>query len=72
MLQDYLWVYVLGAVTIVSVIIFIATLSGSLRSIKKLKLKKSKLSLNISLLLISLSSLGLIIYLFLQLRDQFG
>ncbi|MGX7272509.1 hypothetical protein [Enterococcus haemoperoxidus] len=67
---DYLWIFILGGIAIVSLVVFLILLSRDVFLIKKLRKKKSLLTLNFSLLFISLTSLGLIAYLFTLLRDQ--
>ena len=67
---DYLWLFVLGGIAILSLLFFLVPLSRDAFLIKKLRKKKQSLVLNFSLLFISLTSLGLIAYLFVLLRDQ--
>lgn len=68
--MNYLWVYILTIIAILSLGFFLATFSKDMYLTRKLKLKKTSLWLNFSLLLISLMSLGLIIYLFSSLKEQ--
>lgn len=68
--MDYLWIYILAGIAIVSLLAFLITFSRDMFLTKKLKLNKLSLLLNFSLLVISLSSVGLIINLFLTLREQ--
>lgn len=68
--MDYLWVYILAAISIVSVGVFIATFSKDLYLTRKLKLNRSSLLLDFSLLVTSLVSLSLVIYLFVLLKEQ--
>ncbi|WP_348921583.1 hypothetical protein [Enterococcus rotai] len=67
---DYLWIFILGGIAIVSLLLFLTTLARDVFLIKKLKKKKKALLLNFSLLFITLTSLGLITYLFTLLREQ--
>ncbi|WP_242586459.1 hypothetical protein [Candidatus Enterococcus ikei] len=67
---DYLWMFILGGITILSLVLFLMTLSRDVFLIKRLRKKKQSLSLNFALLFITLTSLGLIAYLFVLLRDQ--
>ncbi|WP_348921001.1 hypothetical protein [Enterococcus rotai] len=67
---DYLWLFILGGVSIVSLVFFLMTLSRDVFLVKKLRKKKQILGLNFALLFITLTSLGLIAYLFVLLRDQ--
>lgn len=66
----YLWMFILSGVAIVSLIIFLLTLSRDTFLIKKLKLKKQNFLLNFSLLFITLTCLGMITYLFTLLKNQ--
>lgn len=68
--MDFLWVYILGSLAIVAVIIFLITFSPDVKLVKKLKLKKTTLWLNFSLLVISGISISLVIFLFILLRNQ--
>lgn len=67
---DYLWIFILGGIAIVSLLLFLTTLARDVFLIKKLRKKKQGLLLNFSLLFITLTSLGLITYLFTLLREQ--
>ncbi|EOL47456.1 hypothetical protein [Enterococcus caccae] len=67
---DYLWLYILSGIALLSLILFVLTLSRDLFLVKRLKVKKMALFANASLLLLSLMSLSLIIYLFILLKDQ--
>ncbi|EOL50533.1 MULTISPECIES: hypothetical protein [Enterococcus] len=67
---DYLWIFILGGIAIVSLLVFLTTLARDVFLIKKLRKKKQGLLLNFSLLFITLTSLGLITYLFTLLREQ--
>lgn len=67
---DYLWIFILGGIAIVSLLIFLMTLARDAFLLKKLRKKKQGLLLNFGLLFITLTSLGLITYLFTLLRDQ--
>lgn len=66
----YLWVFVLSGVCLLSLILFLLSITKDVPLIKKLKKKKSVLALNITLLLISVGSVGLIVNLFLELKRQ--
>lgn len=68
--MDFLWVYVLGIIAILSVIFFLLTFSRDVYLIKKLKLNRSSLIANFSLLMISCISVGLVVYLFILLKNQ--
>lgn len=67
---DYIWMFILGGIAILSLLFFLITLSRDAFLLKKLRKKKFQLVLNFSLLFITLTSLGLIAYLFTLLRDQ--
>ncbi|EOH96637.1 hypothetical protein UAW_01802 [Enterococcus haemoperoxidus ATCC BAA-382] len=67
---DYLWIFILGAISIGSLLIFLVTLSREAFLLKKLRKRKVNFVLNFSLLFISLSCLGLITYLFTLLKEQ--
>lgn len=69
-MMDYIWMFFLGGIAILSLMIFLITLSRDTFLVKKLKKKKSVLGMNFGLLLITLSSLGIIVYLFNLLRTQ--
>ncbi|WP_430604788.1 hypothetical protein IGL98_002701 [Enterococcus sp. DIV0840] len=62
---DYLWIYILSGVALLSLVLFLLTLSRDLFLVKRLKAKKIALFANFSLLILSLMSLALIIYLFI-------
>lgn len=66
----YLWVFVLSGVCLLSLVLFLLSITKDVPLIKKLKKKKSVLVLNITLLLISVGSVGLIVNLFLELKRQ--
>lgn len=66
----YLWVFVLSGVCLLSLVLFLLSITKDVPLIKKLKKKKSVLALNITLLLISVGSVGLIVNLFLELKRQ--
>ena len=67
---DYLWMYILGAISFVTLVYFLMSFSRDIFLVRRLKLNKSSLVINFSLLLITLSSLILIIYLFVLLKEQ--
>ena len=67
---DYLWMFILGGIAIMSLVFFLMTLSRDVFLMKRLRKKKQSLGLNFALLFITLTSLGLIAYLFVLLRDQ--
>ncbi|WP_348921152.1 hypothetical protein [Enterococcus rotai] len=67
---NYLWLFILGGVAVVSLIFFLMMLSRDAFLIRNLKKKKGQLFLNFSLLIITLSSLGIIVYLFTLLKEQ--
>ncbi|WP_375179513.1 hypothetical protein [Enterococcus rotai] len=69
-MKEYLWVYILGAIAMISFLWFVITLSRDIFLVKKLKVKKMNFILNFSLMLVSLTSVGLIIYLFALLKEQ--
>ena len=66
----YLWVFVLSGVCLLSLVLFLLSITKDVPLIKKLKKKKSVLVLNITLLLISVGSVGLIVNLLLELKRQ--
>ncbi|MFD1900826.1 hypothetical protein [Enterococcus termitis] len=67
---DYLWLFILGGIAILALIIFLITLSRDTFLIKKLRKKKLNFILNFSLLFTTLTCLGLIVYLFTLLKEQ--
>lgn len=69
-MTDYIWVYLLGAVAASSLLFFLGTLSKDIFYVRKLRKNKQELLINFSLLLVSIVSVGLIIYLFILLKDQ--
>lgn len=69
-MKDYLWVFILTVIALVSAGVFLATISQSSALIKKLKLPKVKLLLNFILLIISLVDIALIIYVFILVKEQ--
>lgn len=66
----YLWIFILAGICLLSLVLFLMSITKDVPLIKKLKKKKSVLALNITLLLISVGSIGLIINLFLELKRQ--
>lgn len=66
----YLWIFVLAGVSLLSLILFLTSITKDIPLIKKLKIKKSYLVLNLTLLIISIGSIGLIINLFIELKKQ--
>lgn len=69
-MNDYLWIYILGAVASVSLLFFLVTLSRDVFLVRRLRKKRLSLALNFNFLIISIVSLSLIIYLFILLKDQ--
>ena len=69
-MKDYLWIYILGGIASASLLFFLVTLSRDVFLVRKLQKKKLDLAFNFSLLAVSITSLGLIIYLFVLLKDQ--
>ncbi len=67
---NYLWVYIIGAVAFVTLLIFLITFPKDHSYIKKLRKSKANYLLNFSLLIFSLADIGLIIYLFMLLKEQ--
>ncbi len=67
---DYLWMYVLGIISFVTLVYFLMTFSRDLFLVRRLKVGKASLVFNFSLLLLTLISLILIIYLFVLLKEQ--
>ncbi|MBP2097246.1 hypothetical protein [Enterococcus rivorum] len=67
---DYLWMFILGGISILALFFFLVTLSRDTFLIKKLRKKKQVVALNFSLLFISLGCLGTIVYLFSLLKTQ--
>ncbi|MGM0218050.1 hypothetical protein IGI43_001150 [Enterococcus sp. AZ126] len=67
---DYLWMYILGAISFITLVYFLMSFSRDVFLIRRLKLSKSNLAINFSLLLLTLISLILIIYLFVLLKEQ--
>lgn len=68
--MDYIWLFILGGIAAISLLIFLVTLSRDTFLIKKLKKSNIYFSVNFSLLLVTLGSLGMIVYLFNILREQ--
>ncbi|MET3562932.1 hypothetical protein ABID30_002023 [Enterococcus rotai] len=69
-MMDYLWLFILGGIAILSLLIFLITLSRDTFLMKKLRKKKTNFILNFSLLFTTLTCLGLIVYLFTLLKEQ--
>ena len=69
-MKDYLWVFILSIIALFSAGVFLWTISKSSGLVKKLKLPKSSLLLNFVLLIISLVNIGLIVYVFILVKDQ--
>ncbi|MFW7420187.1 hypothetical protein ACODH8_08230 [Vagococcus fluvialis] len=69
-MKDYLWVFILSIIALFSAGVFLGTISKSSGLVKKLKLPKSSLLLNFVLLIISLVNIGLIVYVFILVKDQ--
>ena len=69
-MKDYLWVFILSIISLFSAGVFLGTISKSSGLVKKLKLPKSSLLLNFVLLMISLVNIGLIVYVFILVKDQ--
>ncbi|MEG0286208.1 MAG: hypothetical protein RR494_09095 [Vagococcus sp.] len=69
-MKDYLWVFILSIIALFSAGVFLGTISKSSGLVKKLKLPKSSLLLNFVLLMISLVNIGLIVYVFILVKDQ--
>ncbi|WP_288396141.1 hypothetical protein [uncultured Vagococcus sp.] len=69
-MKDYLWIFILGAIVLLSAGLFLGTISKSSILINRLKLPKGHLILNFTLLAVSLVDIGLIVYVFLLVRDQ--
>lgn len=67
---DYLWLFILGGVAILALLVFLITLSRDTFLMKKLRKKKLNFVLNFGLLFTTLTSLGLIVYLFTLLKEQ--
>ncbi|MEI5990737.1 hypothetical protein [Enterococcus crotali] len=67
---DYLWLFILSGIAIISLLVFLITLSRDTFLIKKLRKKKTRFILNFSLLFTTLTCLGLIVYLFSLLKEQ--
>ncbi|MGM0218748.1 hypothetical protein IGI43_001858 [Enterococcus sp. AZ126] len=67
---DYLWMYILGAISFITLVYFLMSFSRDIFLVRRLKLNKSSLVINFSLLLITLISLILVIYLFVLLKEQ--
>lgn len=69
-MKDYLWVFILSGIALMSAGIFLTTIPKSSSLIKRLRLAKSHLLVNYLLLVISLVDIGLIIYVFLLVKEQ--
>ena len=69
-MKDYLWVFVLTVISLISASVFLLTIGQSTQLIKKLKFSNVRLISNFILLLISLVDMGLIIYVFMLVKTQ--
>ena len=69
-MRDYLWIFILGVIALVSAGVFFATISKSAVLIKKLKLPKFKLLINFILLASTILDISLIIYVFVLVKNQ--
>lgn len=69
-MTNYLWLFLLAGLAVLSLFYFVITLSRDVFLLKKLRKKKRKYILNFSLLVLTLGSLSLIVYLFNILREQ--
>ena len=69
-MKDYLWIIVAGSFAVFAFLFFIMTISSSTSLIKKLRLKKANILLNVAILLIGLGNIGIMIYLFQDIRTQ--
>ncbi|MDR0922705.1 MAG: hypothetical protein LBM95_10035 [Lactobacillales bacterium] len=69
-MMDYLWIFLLGGVAIVTLIFFLVTLSRDIFLLKRLRYGKSKLLLNFSFIGLTLASLGLVVFLFNLIKEQ--
>ncbi|OTN89026.1 hypothetical protein A5819_001518 [Enterococcus sp. 7E2_DIV0204] len=68
--MNFLWIYILGGTSILTLLIFLVTFSKDVFLVKRLKKRKRSLWLNGSFLAITFISISLVIYLFILLRDQ--
>ncbi|WYJ86879.1 hypothetical protein A5866_001963 [Enterococcus sp. 12C11_DIV0727] len=68
--MNFLWIYILGGTSILTLLIFLVTFSKDVFLVKCLKKRKRSLWLNGSFLAITFISISLVIYLFILLRDQ--
>ena len=69
-MKNYLWVFVLAGIALVSLLFFIISFSRDLFLVKKLKKNKGILAMNFILLASSVVDIGLIIYLFILVKKQ--
>lgn len=69
-MKDYLWVFILSIIAILSSGMFLGTISKSSMLVKKLKFSRANLLINFTLLITSLVNIGLIVYVFLLVREQ--
>lgn len=67
---NYIWIIVLGVLSIASLVLFVLTITRTTVSIKKLRLKKYQLVWNIFLLVLALADISVIIYVFLLIKEQ--
>lgn len=65
----YVWLYILGACGVLSLGLFLYSLSRDNVLVKKLKLKKKKILVNWLLLVISILCFSMMIYLFIYIQN---
>ncbi len=71
-MSNYLWVYILAVLAVISLVIFFVSFSKDHFFIKKLKKSKSSYVLNFTFLILSIADILLIVYLFMILKEQIG
>lgn len=69
-MTNYLWIFLLGGIAAVNLLLFLGTFSKDVFLVKRLKKTKVGLAVNFSFLFYSLTSISLIIYLFILLKEQ--
>ena len=69
-MRDYVWIFILGGIALVSTGVFLGTISKSSMLIKKLRIPKRHLILNFMLLVATLVDISLIIYVFVLVKNQ--
>lgn len=69
-MRVYIWLYILGACSAISLGMFLFSLNRDNILLRKLKLKKSKILVNWLLLAVSIICFLLLIYVFMYMQKQ--